>query len=159
MRPWHSVLLFLLLAGFVGPASAEDKKSVEVEIWAVRATTKNKEISKELRESKELHELVKVLKKQFKYTGFKLEKKIPRKKVELNKPWKVNLIGDYKVAFTPKARESKRIKYELVVTKRVKKKDKPVLKTTVTSKSGPWVPYGCGSLKGGDYLIMLVRVR
>lgn len=148
----------LLLIGFWGSVAvhADRERSVQVEVWAVRATKKNEEVSKELKG------LAKALAKQFKYTGFTLVKKVD-KKVELGKPLKADLLDGYAVAVTPREREGRRIKLQLHVTKRdkdpKKKKPKTVLKTTLTTRSGPFVPLGCGSLSGGDYLILLVRAR
>jgi len=153
MRRWPAFLL-LLVMGLVGPVYtwADDKKPVNVEVWVIRATTKNKEISKELKS------LAETLKKQFKYTGFKLEKRIA-KRVELGKSFKADLIGGYKLTLTAKARLSKRVQLQLAVSKRVGKKDKTVLNTTVTIKAGPLLPVGGLPLKGGDKLILAVRAR
>lgn len=151
-------MLLAILLGLLAPAcvAAADKRPVEVEVWTIRATTKNAEISEELRG------LARVLKKQFKYTGFKIEKKADRR-VELGKAWKLDLIGDYLLSVTPKTRSDSRIQLELAVRKRLvekgKKKEKTVLKTTLTLKSGPLMPLGCGPLEDGDYLITAIRAR
>ena len=147
-----------IVVGVLTPASAvaDGKRPVQVEVWTIRATTKNAEISPELRG------LAKVLKKQFKYTGFKLEKKAANR-TALNNAWKTDLIGGYRIRVTPKSRSGSRIQLELAVLKQItdkgKKKEKTVLKTTLTVKPGPLMPVGCGSLDGGDYLITAIRAR
>ena len=153
MQCRHSIPLVLIL-GLIGPAWATDSKPADVEIWAIRATTKNSDVSPELRT------LATALKKQFKYTGYKLEKKSSGR-VALGKPFKAKLVGDYEATVTPKERKDggKRIQLEVIVTKREGKQTKTVSKSTVVNKAGPFLPYGCGSLDGDDYLLVAVRAR
>ncbi|MBU0638473.1 MAG: hypothetical protein KKB50_06370 [Planctomycetes bacterium] len=153
MRVTGGVAL-ILLAGLALSAktAAQDKSPVDAELWAIRATTKNSEISPELRS------LADSLKKQFKYTGFKVEKKA-RERVNVGKSFSAALIGGYQATVTAKSRDSDRIQLQVEVTKQSGGKAKTVLRATTTVKAGPFVPYGCGSLDGGDYLIMAVRAR
>ena len=154
MRCWPAILFSLIVFGLVVPvrASADDKKPVDIEIWVIRATTKNTEISKELRG------IAATLKKQFKYTGFKLEKKA-RGRAAIGKTFKASLIGGYSATITPKVRLDKRIQLQVVVTKPADKGTKTVLKTTLTIKAGPLLPVGGLPLDGGDALIMAIRAR
>jgi hypothetical protein len=147
--------MLAVVGGWVTACAAptmDDKKPVDVEIWVIRATTKNDKVSAELRD------LADALKKQFKYTGFELAKKLPGR-AELGKSFSGSLLASYKATVTPKEREGNRVKLQLVVTTQEDKKQKTVLNVTATHKAGPLVPYGCGSLAGGDYLIIAVRVR
>lgn len=156
MRHLRVILpLLLLLGAWLPPATADDKAPVEIEVWVIRATKQNKDVSKELTD------LADALKKQFKYTGFDLAKKISKKDLGLGKTHKADMIDGYQIAVTPKARTGKRIQVELQITRRVgkDKKEETVLKTTMTIPSGPFLPVGCGPLSGGDYLITAVRAR
>ncbi len=180
MRRWRAGTGLLLLVALLGSAWAgpgggpagdkgkdkdkdkdkdkeKDRQVVEVEVWAIRATTKNSDISKEL------EDLAKVLKKQFKYTGFKQEKTASKKDVSLGKDFSTDLIGNYKVAITPKElkeeSKQKRIKLDVAITRHEGKEDKKVLNTTVTIEAGALLPIGCGPLEDGDYLIIAVRAR
>ena len=148
-------ILMLLIVGLVSPAWAladDDKKPVDLEIWAIHATTKNKDVAPELRD------IAKKLQEQFKYTGFKLDKK-HRGRAELNKSFSADLGDGYKATITPKSRSEKRIQLQVVVTRKVDKETKTVLKSTVTVDSGPFQPFGCGSMTSGDYLVIAVRAR
>lgn len=148
-------LLGLVLCAPAGAWAADE--DTDLEVWAVRATKKNKDVSKELKD------LARLLEKQFKYTGFKLEKKAAQR-VGLGKAFRSDLLENYQVSVTPQERSERRVKLEVVVARKVKDKDgkekaETVLKTTLTTQAGPFVPVGCGSLANGDYLILLVRAR
>ncbi len=162
-------LISLLVAGLLAPPALaadekKDERPVDVELWLIRATTRDKDVSKELKE------LAKALKKQFKYTGFKLEKKITKDDIDLGKTFKTPLLGKYELAIKPTERSGKRIELELILTKRPdkppppdkdgkKKEPKPLLKTKLKLKAGPFMPIGCGTLDEKDYLIVAVRAR
>jgi hypothetical protein len=155
MRNHHAALL-LIVSGLFAPlaAQAQDNQPFQVEVWAVRATTKNKDVAPELRE------LAKSLQKQFKYTGFKLERRTSER-AEPGKPFTTTLIEGYEVKITPQGRADgdKQVKLDIEVTKREGQKRTSVLKCTVTNRAGTLVPYGCGSLANDDYLIMAIRAR
>ena len=73
MRHVMRLLPLALTIGLLGTSAGlaqdkGDKKSTDIQVWAIRATTKNKDISPELKR------IAEELKKQFKFTGFKLEK-------------------------------------------------------------------------------------
>jgi hypothetical protein len=157
-------LAFLCLTGLALPmARADEQKKdtrpVEVEIWVIRATTQNDDVTKELRG------LAKLLKKQFKYTGFKLEKKHAKKGLELEKAFKADLLADLRVEVKPTGREGRKIAMEVTIFKKADKskdkkaKDKVVLKTKIKAKAGPFIPYGLGPLENGDFQIMALRAR
>lgn len=152
-------LAWLMLVGVLScPATgqAQDRKGegkpAEIEVWAIRATTKNSDVSPELRE------LADALKKQFKYTGFKLERKAAGR-AEMDKSFSTGLVGGYKATATPRQRIDGRIKLQIQVQNRVSQDEQTVLNTTVTAEAGKLVPLGCGPLEGGDYLIIAVRAR
>ena len=153
MRHWHRIILSVLAAWVVpADATAQPKQPADVQVWAIRATTKNSEISPELRG------LADALKKQFKYTGFKLEKRADGR-VAVGEAYTVELLEGYKAAVTPKERTGERMQLQVVVSKREGNRDKPVVNTTYTVGAGSFLPIGCGSLSGGDYLIVAVRAR
>ncbi len=149
MKRWRELaVLSLILAIGSAPAVAGDKDPVDMEIWSIRATTKNNDISPELKG------LAKTLKKQFKYTGFKLEKK-SRGRADLGKSFSVTLIGGYQATVTPKSRSGKKIQIQVVVSK----DKKSVINTTYTVDAGKLMPISAGPLDGGDQLIVAVRAR
>jgi len=153
MRDPRSTITLTLAILFAATGLAETTlaTATNVDVWAVRATKRNRDVSPELKS------LANALKKQFRYTGFKLEKKASGK-VETNKRYSTSLIRGYSVVVKPLERTSSRVKLEVTVSKRDSKgKSKTVLKTTVTTKLGAFVPVGCGSLDKGDYMILLVR--
>jgi len=114
--------------------AAEDKEPpVQVEVWAIRATMRNEKVADELKG------IAKVLRKQFKYTGFTVARKTG-KRVELGKELDAPLVDDYQATVKPLKRDDGKIQLELVVTKKLsdeegrkspKAKPKVVLKTTV----------------------------
>ena len=147
-------IVALMLAALFVPALTlgDDKQPANVEIWTIRATTRNEDISPELRS------LAKALKQQFKYTGFKLENKASGRSAP-EQSYKTNLIAGYKASITLKQRLEKRLQFQVVVTKQVGKKDVKVMDTTVTVSAGPFTLYGGWKLDDGDALIMAVRAR
>lgn len=171
MRRWRAVLVPIivgLLAAGGGLAQDKGKEkdkdkdkdrkdAAEIEVWSIRATTKNKDISPELKE------LAEVLKKQFKFTGFKLEKKASGKP-ETGKSFDSASIGTYKVSVTLSERKDKNITLKVLVKqvekdKDGKEKEKNVLDTTVKVEAGKSVPFGGLALEGGDSLILAIRAR
>jgi hypothetical protein len=153
MQRWHALLPLLILAA-LAPArtSADDKKPVDMEIWIIRATAKNDKISPELKE------IADRLKKDFKFRGFKLEKKIPGK-AEIGKAFSTDLIGGYKATVTPTGRTDKEIQLKVEVTQRVGKEDKKAFSFTPTFDLGKLLPVGAADLNDGDKLIVAIRAR
>ncbi len=146
------IVIGTLLAGLAGTACGladqkKDDKSVNVQVWAIRATTKNKEISPELKE------IAEKLKKDTKYTGFKLEKKASGS-AAIGKTFTATLIGGYTAKVTPKSVDSKKVELQITITK--EKEKTPKLDTTVKLAAGDWQLSGGMDLDGGDALIVAV---
>ncbi len=142
--------LVLSLAGTaicVGQQKPE-RKSADIQVWAIRATTKNKDISPELRD------LADKLKKDFKFTGFKLEQKASGS-AALGKAYSTALPGGYQANVTPKTNDGKKVQFQVEV---LKGKDRK-LNTTVTVKSGQFQLFGGMALDGGDQLIVAVSAK
>jgi hypothetical protein len=144
---------WLLVGALLTPAvRAEDTGPAMVQVWSIRATTKHEKVSPELRE------LAKVLKKQFKYTGFTLEGRSTGR-AELGKEYAASLPERYRVEVTPKQRTGERITLQVLVSRKEGKEYKKRVETTVTVRQNAFVPIGCGPLGGGDQLIIAVRAR
>jgi outer membrane translocation and assembly module TamA len=131
-----------------------DEKTYDVSALAIRATKSNSEVSPELKP------IVADLKKQFKYTGFKLESK-KNASIKEGKPLSANLLAGYKVQVTPLAREDKRIKLKIEISKREGKKEKRLARTTVTITSGRYQLLGGWRIdaKSQDVLITAVSAK
>ena len=147
-----ALALAVCLAGG-GDALAQDKgkddrKSADLQVWAIRATTKNKDISPELRS------IADKLKKEFKYTGFKLEKTATGSP-DIGKAFNAKLIAGYEANVTPQKIEKKRITLDVEVLKGKERK----LKTTFTLELGKFQLQGGWELDGGDALIVAVSGR
>lgn len=154
------ILLLLVLGGLLGvpeATRADTDKPARVEVWGIRATKDGDQVSPELKG------IAEKLKKQFKYTGFTLEKR-KRDDVQFGKSFEMELVERYAVVVRPKERSDGKIKLEVVVTRRPEQpkageKPKQVLKVTVTVKSGTMLPVGGLPLGDGDALILAVRAR
>jgi len=136
-------------AGQAGALLAE-KKTAEVQVWAIRATTRNAEISPELRP------IADKLKSQFKYTGFKLEKR-EKGTTETGRALSVALVGGYSAAVTPKSVDEQRVQLQIQVRK--SGEDKPRLDATLTINAGEFQLSGGWDLGEGDALIVAVAAR
>lgn len=139
----------LLLTGVHARAADE---TVELQILVIRATTSNTDISPELKG------IAEQLKKQFKYTGYKLEKKHARK-VKLDETYQVDLPGNYKARLTPTERKDDRIQLKLEVVQKRGDKEEPKLRTVVRLREGKAGLFGGLSLGGGDVLILAVSAK
>ncbi len=128
--------------------NVEDRKSADIQVWAIRATTKNNDISPELKS------IADKLKKQFKYTGFKLEKQASGK-ADIGKSFTTPLIGDYQAKVTPKKNDGKRVELQIEVSKG---KDR-VLNTTVTLPVEQSQLMGGWKLDDTDALIVAVSAK
>jgi hypothetical protein len=152
MQRWRGALLPLLFA-FAAPVwTLADDQPIDLEIWTIRATTKDDTISKELKEIAER------LKKDFKYKGFKLEKKSPGR-VALNKSFSTDLIGGYKATVTPTSRTDKEIQLKIEITQKVRKEEKKRYSGSPKFELGKLLPIGGFDLDDGDKLIVAVRAR
>ena len=145
------VLLGLIGIGGVVPALADDKP-VNLQVWTIRATTKNKDISGELKG------IADQLKKQFKYTGFKLEKR-GGGQAAIGKKFSTGLIGGYEVNITPKRRDGSRVQVQVEFLKAEKDRKVRVLNATVTLPAGQFQLFGGWKLNATDALIVAVSGR
>lgn len=127
-----------------------EKKTAEVQVWAIRATTRNAEISPELRP------IAEKLKAQFKYTGFKLEKR-EKGTTETGKALSVTLVGGYSATVTPRSVDEQRVQLQIQVRK--SGEDKPRLDATLTINAGEFQLSGGWDLGEGDALIVAVAAR
>ena len=149
MRLTAMILALMIASGLVAATSlaadpVADPKDVDVQVLVIRATTKNKEISPELKE------LADKLRKQFKYTGFKLEKR-DTGRAQLGSAYKTALIGGYEAAITPQRVDGKRLTLQVRVLK--KNEEKPKLDMSVTIPAGEFQITGGWELDAGDALI------
>jgi hypothetical protein len=135
------------------PEPKADNKPVELKIWVIRATTKSKDVSPELKSFTEKL-------KGFKYTGFKLEKKLDGK-AEIGKTFTTPLITGYQASVTPKNREKDkdiaRIALHLEVQK--EKEKKPRLSTDFKVEADVFQPFGGWELGDGDVLIIFLSAK
>ncbi len=150
MRTTTLIITLVLAAGILAThAGAADPpradKKVEVQVLVIRATTKNKDVSPELKD------LAKQLREQFKYTGFKLEKRLSGQ-TELGAAYKTPLIEDYEASLTPGKRDGKRLTMQMRVSKKGEEKPKIDMNATITE--GEFQLAGGWDLKGGDALIV-----
>ena len=144
-----AVLILSLVGGSACLAQKRpEAKSVDIQVWSIRATTKNKEISPELKE------LAEKLKKDFKFTGFKLEAKATGS-ANIGKAYNTSLPGGYQANVTPKALDGKKVQLTVEV---LKGKDRKV-NTTITITAGQFQLFGGLSLDGGDQLILAVSAK
>ncbi len=139
----------LAVSAATAVASAADK--VRVQILAIRATTSNTKISPELKS------LASKLKKDFKYTGYTLEKKTGGT-IEVGKSKSYSLVGRYSAVVQATAKGSKiKIKFEL--REKSGKTSKTKLSTTLSLKPGKSQILGRWSLGKGDVLILAVSAK
>lgn len=147
LRTWLSLAVVAACVRSAAGA-ADDKKSADIQVWAIRATTKNKEISPELKD------IADTLKKQFKYTGFKLEKRATGK-ADIDKPFSTSLVGSYQARITPRKNDGRKIQMHVEVLKGKESK----YNATVTLDAGKFQLQGGWELEGGDVLIVAVSGR
>lgn len=144
--------LWLLCLG-TQPAFAADDKQAGIQVMEIHATTKNNDVSDELKD------IAATLKKQFKYTGFELEK-TKTSTTRFGKTFVVALEDGYKAHITPKARaKDNRVRLDIKFTKREKDKDVPKLKTTITIKAGKSQLLGGWKIDNGDALIVAISAK
>jgi len=139
-------LAALLLAGTAPTRAADD---VEVAILAIRATKANNDVSPELKD------IAEQLKKQFNYTGFKVERRTVKKSA-LSAAVSADLIGPYLVEVTPTARGEKDVTLKVELLQKQGEKKSRVLNSTVTVRNGKYQFFGGQNLDGGDVLITAV---
>ncbi len=142
-----------LLAGDRGKGKDDkgdktEKKSAEVQVLVIRATTKNKDISPEL------SSIAETLKRQFKFTGFKLEGR-PAGKVEIGKPFSASIVGGYRVSVTPQKSDGKKVQLQVEVYSGSDRK----LNVNITVDAGKSQLLGGLKLDGGDELVLAISAR
>jgi hypothetical protein len=154
MSCWPRCAAAVLILGLVGTAPSlgqekkQERKSADIQVWAIRATTKNKDISKDLRQ------IADELKKRFKFTGFKLEQKSTGS-AAIGKVYSVSLPGGYQANVTPDYNDGKKVKLKVEVVKGRKQ----YLNVTYTVDAGKFQLQGGWDLEGGDALILAVSAK
>ena len=136
-------------------AQAQSQK-YDVSVLAIRATKANSDVSPELKP------IADQLKKQFKYTGFKLERK-QTDEVDQGKELSVTLLAGYKAKVTPIERKDGKIALTVEITRQEDKKEKRLLRTTVKINSGKYYLQGGSGWKldskTDDVLIVAISAR
>lgn len=146
------VLAASLLALGMAAAPAPAAESVTVEVWAIRATTRNTEVSPELRN------LARQLRRQFKFTGLKLEgRKTDR--AELNKTVSSRMPGNYEVVVTPLRKEGERVTLRVEAYERRPDGRKKRADYKITINAGCFQFWGGLALDHGDELIFGVSAK
>lgn len=153
-RRWRSIGVVAACCVLFAPVQsrANEDKDLDVQIYAIRATTANSEVSPELKSMAEK------LSKQFKYTGFKLEKKAAGQ-ARIDKSFEAELIDGYSAEVTPREIKDDRVKMNLKVTRREEDKPKTKLKTDMTTERGKFVLVGVEKLGKDEFLIIAAAVR
>ncbi len=135
-----------VLLAAVPRANAAGSDTVQLQVLAIQATTKNKDISPQLKQ------IAAQLKKQFKYTGFKLVGRSTGA-AKLSATHTAKLPGGYEMKLTPLKREATRIQIKIEVTQVQHGKRSIKLRTTVWLTPGKTMLVGGWQLSGGDVLI------
>ena len=140
----------LILAGLSAGATSALAQDVDLAVLAIRATRSNNDVSPELRD------IAAQLRKQFQYTGFKLERRSAAR-TALGKVHPATLIGPYSAEITPTAASERTVQLKCELLRRdADGKKTAVLRTTVTIDKGRYQLFGGPSLGEGDVLIMAV---
>lgn len=96
---------------FVSSAAAQTKDEAQIEILAIRGTTRNTEVSPELKD------IAATLQKRLKLTGLKLEKPAFSGKSTAKQPYDTELVAGYKSKVTFVERKENRITIKIEVTR------------------------------------------
>ncbi|MBP7745345.1 MAG: hypothetical protein KA383_04380 [Phycisphaerae bacterium] len=143
---WAWGLMVVYAGALLAAAQPKDPpKTVDLQVWSIRATTKNKDISPELRE------IADKLKRESKFTGFKLEQRAAGT-TKVGEAYATALPGSYKAKVTPQKADDKRVTLAVEVLKG----DKQQVNATVTIKARQFQLFGGLSLDGDDQLIVAV---
>lgn len=142
-------LLGLALLAPVATAQ-EQRRDFEVEVWAIRATKSNDEISPELRS------IAGELKERFRYRGFKLEKR-DRGSARPGQEFEARLGGGHRCTVKPIERDKRRIVAQVTA----EKGGREVAKTKIEVRAGAAHLMGGWKYddKGADAMVLLVRIR
>lgn len=149
---WSGIgLAVLLLCGSPLIAQAADEK-VDFQVLMIRATTKNETVDGKLRT------LAGQLKKQFKFSGYALEKTL-RGSAQLNKSYDSALSEGYTVSLVPASRSASQIEVVVTVKQKVKGKEKLINRAKMKLTPGKTVLMGGWSISGGDRQILAISAR
>jgi len=154
VRSVAALALGLALLAPAALAQTDDKGSYEAAVWVIRATKSNSEVSKELRP------IVAELKKQYKYTGYKLEKRRSGK-VEGGKTFAYDAGDGYQVRVTPQAKKDGRVKFAVRISHKKDGKERERASSTITIGAGKFQLFGGWKYdeKSDDIMIIAVSVR
>lgn len=146
--------LVLAVALLSADVLAQETKaeSATIDVWTIRATKSNEEISKKL------EPLAEKLKATFKFTGYKLVKTDSRS-VELGKEFKTTLVSPFEVVITPQERSKDQVKLKVLVRQRKGDKVIKLLSTTVSLRRERFQLFGGWKLPDGDVLILAVSAK
>lgn len=134
--------------------AAQEASPVEVRVLAIRATTKNSDVSPQLKP------LIDELRKSFKFTGYKLEKDATCKAAP-GAACSVELPADYRVGVTPRERKKESVCVRAVISKRVEGKDRELQSAGFTLAPGKFQLIGGPkfTLDNDDVLILAIGAR
>jgi len=147
-----SLVMCRAASAAVDTVQGTDAEKVQLQVWSIRATRSNNEISSELKP------LADSLKKTFNFTGYKLVK-ADTGSVELNDTYKSALTGSFAAEVTPRERAAGSIKLAVTITKREGDKDVKKLSTTVTLREERFQLFGGWKLSGDDVLIIAISAK
>jgi hypothetical protein len=145
-RALQPALLALICAS---PALAQQRANTQIEVWEIRATTSNSEISPEL------VSIASDLKKRFRYTGFKVVGRHSGR-AELDETFTARLTAHYTVKVTPTNRGEGRIQMKVEI-KRLGVKNKH--NSVVTVPRGDMQFWGFEYPRSDDAMIIGIRAR
>lgn len=129
------------------PPAAE---KVEVQVLVIRATAANSDVDEELKG------IVEQLRKQGKYTGFKVEKRLT-KTVEVGKSGDFDLGHEYDASISPQKREGERVTLRVESSRTRDGKKKPHAPVTFTQDRGKAQLMGGWKIDSdGDAMILAV---
>lgn len=148
-----AALLLLASAAPAGGAALSPRGAdgAKVEVLVIRASDSSTEIAPELRD------LAAELKKQFKFTGFKLEHSTS-KEARLDQPAAFDLIEHFTLTVTPTKLDERRAKMQVLLA-RTKPTPRELLKTVFSIERGKYQFIGGPKLANGDTLIVGIRVK
>lgn len=144
----------LPILGTLAPtvAAQEASPTGPVEVWTIRATTANHEVSPELRE------IADQLRRSFKYTGYRL---LEKKSVTVGPggEFSTALSAGYRLSGSASAQGPRRVQLRLKLTRREGGRDVDKLATTITVERGRFQVIGGPRLEGEDVLVLAIAPR
>lgn len=147
----RSAVLLIAVSLCAGGSAALADETAEVQIWAIRATSKNATVSPELKS------LAQQLKQEFKYTGYTL---VGRKSgsVKLGQTITADLPGNYKAKVSPLERKADRIKLRIEIFKKEGDRETRLTGTTLTLDRERFQILGRWKLEDGGDDVLLVAI-